>query len=83
MNYYLLTILIIVLAIIGASILKNVDLETFVTYEKKPYNDWTTGSTPLNYYTLPLYKKPYRFPFQYRTSYPISNMRYYPTHLGN
>ena len=45
MNYYLLSIIVIVIAIIGKFLLKNVDLETFVPY-KKPYNEWSTGSTP-------------------------------------
>ena len=83
MNYYLLTILIIIVGVIGYGFLKNQNIENFVSYKTKPLNEWTTGSTPLNYYTLPIYKKPYRYPFQYRSSYPVSNMRYYPTHLGN
>lgn len=83
MNYYLLSIIVIVIAIIGKFLLKNVDLETFVPYQKKPYKEWSTGSTPLSYYTLPIYKKPYRYPFKYETSYPYPYRRYYPTELGN
>lgn len=53
------------------------DSEKFVPYETLPrtdFNYWRTGSQPLNFYKLPLYRKPYRFPFRFFKSYPIPHM---------
>lgn len=83
MNYLITIFLVLIIAIIGYQLLKNVNLENFVPYKRKPFNIWETGSTPLNYYTLPAYKKPYRYPFKYHTTYPYSYLRYYPTDLKN
>lgn len=94
MNRVLLCIIIIIIAVVGYKVLERTGLiENFVTYKrwgfnlsdpsKKIYTNWDTGSSPLNYYTLPIYKKPYRYPFMYHTSYPISTMRNYPTSVKN
>jgi hypothetical protein len=84
MNNLLILFIIIICLIIGYVIFQKYNLlEQFVPYKKKPYDEWDTGSTPLNYYTLPIYTPPYRYPFKYYTSYPYPYMRNYPTHLSN
>jgi len=83
MNYIVTLLLVIIVAVVGYLVLQKSGMETFVPYKKKPFNEWDTGSDPLNYYTLPIYNKPYRYPFKYHTTYPYSYLRNYPTHLGN
>ncbi len=91
MNRVLLCIVIIIVAVVAFVVLKRTGLiENFVTYRrwgingsKKMYPEWDTGSSPLNYYTLPIYKKPYRYPYVYHSSYPIAGMRNYPTSVKN
>jgi len=72
-------IIIIVVIVLSMSYLKLV--EPFVPYKRLPLNYWTTGADPLNYYILPSYNKPYRYPFKYYTSYPYSYRRYYPVDI--
>ena len=79
-------LLVIIVVVVGYLVLQKdkwLKMETFVPYKKKQFNEWDTGSDPLNYYTLPIYNKPYRYPFKYHTTYPYSYLRNYPTHLGN
>ena len=57
--------------------------ESFVPYQTADFKEWKTGSTPLGFYNLPIYKPPYRYPFKYFSSYPYPYKRYYPTELGN
>jgi len=92
MNRVLLCIIIIIVAVVAFLTLEKTGLiENFITYQrwgigpksKKMYPEWDTGSSPLNYYTLPIYKKPYRYPYVYHTSYPISTLRNYPTSVKN
>ena len=51
-------------------------LENWVNYKQKPYNYIKTGATPVNFYKRPRYRKPYRYPFQFRKSYPVDHMSY-------
>ena len=83
MNYLVTLLLVIIVGVVGYLVLQKGVMETFVPYKKKPFNEWDTGSDPLNYYTLPIYNKPYRYPFKYHTTYPYSYLRNYPTYLGN
>ena len=48
--------------------------EQFANYIKGPFHDVTTGSTPLNFYRKCLYRKPYRYPFKYQSSYPLPHL---------
>lgn len=52
--------------------------EDFATYIYGPFDDVSTGSTPLNFYRKCEYRKPYRYPFTYQQSYPIPNVTNYP-----
>tara|TARA_B100000123_G_C25709514_1_gene419208 strand:- start:251 stop:424 length:174 start_codon:yes stop_codon:yes gene_type:complete len=51
-------------------------LENWVPYKQKPYDYYKTGSNPLNFYERSRFRKPYRFPFQFKKSYPIKHMSY-------
>jgi uncharacterized protein YxeA len=52
--------------------------ENFTTYNIEPYNFKTTGADPLVFYNYPRYKKPYRYPFKFYSSYPIPYYRNFP-----
>ena len=51
--------------------------EDFTTYNIEPYNYKTTGANPLVYYNYPRYRKPYRYPFKFYSSYPVPYYRYF------
>ena len=51
--------------------------EEFTTYNIEPYNYKTTGANPLSFYNYPRYRKPYRYPFKFYSSYPIPYYRHY------
>ena len=50
--------------------------ERFTMYIKTPFDYQAIGTSPLNYYMKPLYRKPYRFPYQFKSTYPINHMTY-------
>ena len=52
--------------------------EDFSTYNIEPYNYKTTGADPLVFYNYPRYRKPYRYPFKFYSSYPIPYYRHFP-----
>lgn len=51
--------------------------EYFHNYRLKPYNYVYTGNDPLYFYNYNRYRKPYRWPFRYYSSYPYSHLRPY------
>ena len=73
--------IIILLVFIFIVSIFSIDNEQFVPYQTLPnsiYKYWRTGSQPLNYYNLPIYRKPYRTPFKYYQSYPYPHRSTYP-----
>jgi len=50
--------------------------ENFAMYIRRPFNYYYTGTRELTFYNKPLYRNPYRYPFQYLTNYPKDYMRY-------
>ena len=78
MNKYKM-IVIVLLVVIGISILIYKDkYEHFVPYYQQKTNRWSTGADPLSYYEYNIYRKPYRHPFKYQTSYPYPYRKSYP-----
>lgn len=51
--------------------------ETWANYVTPYYDYVKTGSDPLMYYAKPIYRKPYRYPFQFYKSYPYPHLSYY------
>ena len=47
--------------------------ESFVSYTSFPFEYIYTGSDPLQFYNKPRYRKPYRWPFRFISSYPYSH----------
>ena len=55
----------------------NKTIEKWANY-RTPYYDYArTGNDPLMFYTKPVYRKPYRWPFTFYKSYPYPHMTYY------
>jgi hypothetical protein len=48
----------------------------FTDYVRMPFNYRDIGTSPLVMYNKPLYRKPYRFPYMFKSSYPINYARY-------
>ena len=51
--------------------------ERFTGYIKFPFKYEDIGTSPLVMYNKPLYRKPYRFPYMFKSTYPMNYMRYY------
>lgn len=51
--------------------------ENWTVYKQKPYNYYLSGSSPLGFYRRDRYRKPFRFPFTYNTSYLLDSKTYY------
>jgi len=64
------TILIPFTILIISCVLFSYVKESFVPYTIFPFNYIYTGSDPLEFYNKPRYRKPYRWPFRYISSYP-------------
>lgn len=43
------------------------------TYCQKPYGRCFTASKQSAWYPLPAYRKPYRYPYKFQTSYPFKH----------
>lgn len=67
----------LVVIIIFIAFILNEDKETWANYERG-FNYISTGQTPMYFYNKPLYRKPYRYPFQFFSSYPVSNLSFNP-----
>ena len=76
-DYILFTILILLIISSFCYLKMYEDIEQFETYSYAPFNYMTTGSEPLSFYNYPVYRNPYRYPFQYLSSYPEPYLRYY------
>lgn len=49
-------------------------LENWEVYKQKPFGHINTGGKPISFYERPRYRKPYRYPFQFKKTYPIDHM---------
>ena len=65
-------LLIIILVVIAFLCIKN--KEQFQNYVLQPYGYVKTGADPLYFYNRNIYRKPYRWPFKFHSSYPYSHM---------
>lgn len=65
-------LLIIILIVIAFLCIKN--KEQFQNYVLQPYGYVKTGADPLYLYNRNRYRKPYRWPFKFYSSYPYSHM---------
>ena len=66
----------LILIVILIAFLVHEDKETWANYETG-FNTISTGQTPMYFYNKPLYRKPYRYPFQFFSSYPVPNLSFY------
>ena len=69
---YLLPLLILLISAIGLSFSSN---EYFQDYKLYPYGEVYSGSDPLYFYNYNRYRKPYRWPYKYYSSYPYPHMQ--------
>ncbi len=77
----LFTFLIILIIILSYYLISKKTIENYETYFYDPFNYGTTGSDPLSFYKYPIYRKPYRYPYQYYSSFPYPYLTYYPTNV--
>lgn len=75
------TILIILIIVCACYLASNQIMENFETYYYDPFNYGTTGADPLSFYKYPIYRKPYRYPYKYYSSFPYPYLTYYPTNV--
>ena len=66
-----------IIILLFLAILLSCNKENFTGYIKNPFNYKEVGTSPLVFYNKPLYRKPYRYPFSFKTTYPIEYMRYH------
>lgn len=52
--------------------------EKWQNYMDLPFDFLDTGSNPLNFYQKNKYRKPYRWPYKFKQSYPLPSMQAYP-----
>ena len=71
----IIIILVILFFIIICCQKKNVK-ENWIGYKQKPFGHVKTGTNPYNFYALPRYRKPYRYPFQFTKTAPIKHNSY-------
>ena len=64
--YFIIFIIFITIFLLSLNIKEN-----WTTYEQQPYDYYLTGSSPLGFYRRDRYRKPYRYPFKFNTTYPI------------
>lgn len=75
---------VVVILIIAGWIYQKVSkggFEGFTTYKRNPYAFYETGTDPLTFYEYPIYRKPYMYPQQFYSSYPVPYLTYYPDTL--
>ena len=78
-HIFIFIILLIVVSIIIYNVnCKNVK-EHFELYSRKPFNEWDSGLN--SYYNMPIYRKPYMYPFKFFSNYPFPHMRHHSTIL--
>ena len=77
----LFIILIILIIVCACYLASNQNMENFETYFYDPFNYGSTGSDPLSFYKYPIYRKPYRYPYKYYSSFPYPYLTYYPTNV--
>mgnify|MGYP004355342483 CR=1 FL=1 len=71
MNYSILMIFVLLI------IVCYYNKEDFTEYVKNPFGYRSIGTSPIVMYYKPLYRKPYRYPYAFRSTYPIDYMSYY------
>ena len=68
---YQIVLIILLLSVIGLSLgLNGYRNEPFQDYKLYPYGEVYSGNDPLYFYNYNRYRKPYRWPFTYYSSYP-------------
>jgi len=68
----LVPMLILLLAVVG--LVGGYNSEFFQDYKMCPYGEVYSGNDPLYFYNYNRYRKPYRWPYRYYSSYPYPHM---------
>jgi len=69
---FLVPVLILLIAVVG--IVGGYNSEFFQDYKMCPYGEVYSGNDPLYFYNYNRYRKPYRWPYKYYSSYPYPHM---------
>ena len=71
---YLIGLLVLAIILLSISGGYGVYNEAFQDYKLFPYGEVYSGSDPLYFYKYNRYRKPYRWPYRYYSSYPYPHM---------
>ena len=71
---YLIVFLFISIIFLLTSCRYSIYNEAFQDYKLLPYGEVYSGNDPLYFYNYNRYRKPYRWPYQYHSSYPYPHM---------
>jgi hypothetical protein len=72
LSKYLIPFIILILIVVGFHL--GINSEYFQDYQLSPYGEVLSGNDPLYFYNYNRYRKPYRWPFKYYSSYPYPHM---------
>jgi hypothetical protein len=72
LSKYLIPSFILILIVVGFYL--GINSESFQDYQLYPYGEVYSGNDPLYFYNYNRYRKPYRWPFKYYSSYPYPHM---------
>jgi hypothetical protein len=67
----LLPLLLLIIAVVGIG---RGLTENWQDYQLCPYGDVKSGNDPLYFYNYNKYRRPYRWPFRYFSSYPYPHL---------
>ena len=62
---------------VSATIKKDKDnKESWINYQSIPFGEIKTGSSPINFYSYPRYRKPYMWPARHYVDYPLPHYQH-------
>lgn len=71
-NNLMVPLFVLLLSVVGLTL--GYKSELFQDYKLFPYGEVYSGNDPLYFYNYNRYRKPYRWPFKYYSSYPYPHM---------
>ncbi len=69
---------ILFLLLLGTYLTQTTLRENWQSYKQTPFGEVKTGQDPLYFYAYYRYRKPYRWPFRFHSTYPYPHLEPYP-----
>jgi hypothetical protein len=68
---YIVWLIFLIVALQAFNMIKDSNIiEGWTVYQSDPYGEASTGASPLTFYERNRYRKPYRWPFTFESSFP-------------